>query len=453
MHTRLCADNNRRRPNVLYIFTDQQFAGALSCAGNPHVKTPAMDSLAAKGMRFAESYTACPVCSPARGSMWTGLYPHEHGVTVNNRAVNAAGESSSIARLMAKAGYDCYYAGKWHVGRGHTLSPEELEQHPFEVLCPANDSKIAKTCSEFLGQKHDNPFFLVASFTNPHDICRWPKDATAGDLKIFTEEPPSLPPNFGIPPDEPQILRTRYIDNFHEEQTKMTEELWRHYLAAYYHYIELVDAQIGEILDALRKAGLEKDTLVVFAGDHGDGMAAHQWLGKCTHYEEAVRVPFIVSLPGTIQTGVVDKSSLIASCQDFYATVLDYAGVPLPQACSGRSVRSLAENGQIDEWRDQVVSEIWVAGPNGAPWAIEGNQWAGFGRMLRTRHYKYVLYNEGEHAEVLIDMDNDRLEMKNLVDDPACWPILLEHRKRLKDWVKKRNDTAFSDIVDKLNAS
>ncbi len=220
----------------------------------------------------------------------------------------------------------------------------------------------------------------------------------------------------------------------------MTEELWRDYLAAYYHYIELVDSQIGTILNSLRKAGLEKDTLVIFASDHGDGMAAHQWLGKCTHYEESIRVPFIVSLPGATRAGAVDSSHLVASCQDFYATALDYGGVPLPDGCSGRSVRALAEGRRLGEWRDQVVSEIWVAGQNKEPWAVKGR---GFGRMLRTARYKYAIYNEGKPREVLLDMGKDRLEMNNLAGDPAHETTLLEHRKRMAKWVEDTGDRTW----------
>jgi arylsulfatase A-like enzyme len=230
----------------------------------------------------------------------------------------------------------------------------------------------------------------------------------------------------------------------------MTEDMWRQYLAAYYSYTERVDSQIGMLLDSLRKSGLEKETLVIFSSDHGDGMAAHQWLGKCSHYEESVRVPFIVSLPGRIRSGVVDSTHLVASCQDFYATALNYAGVPIPVNCSGRSIRVLAESGKSEGWRDQVVSEIWVAGENKEPWAVKGT---GYGRMVRTAHYKYALYNEGTHPEVLLDMTQDRLEMNNLVYDPQHRTALMEHRNKLATWVRETRDNAFLKIMEKFDSA
>lgn len=432
-----------QRPNILYIFTDQQFAGAMSCAGNPYVKTPAMDSLAANGMRFTEAYTASPVCSPARASMLTGLYPHEHGVIVNDLPIRADRLSVCIEHLMAARGYECLYAGKWHLPGGRTLSEADLKRHPYRVLSAISDTAVSDACVRFFAEKRDRPFFLVASYLNPHDICEWPKPLEKGKPVSQVENPPPLPPNFAVPANEPRIMRGRYMSR-HTQQQALTGPLWRQYLAAYYRCIEEVDAQIGKLLAALRAAGLEDKTVIFFSSDHGDGMAAHQWLQKCTHYEEATRVPFIVSYKGVTKAGAMDKTHLVASCQDFYATALDYAGASVPAGCSGRSVRVLAEGGKVKSWRDQIVSEIWV--PGNRP--KQGEAWtSAWGRMVRTTRYKYALYNEGEHREVLLDMENDRLEMHNLATVPKYEAVLKEHRRRLAEWCKATKDEAFMPFL------
>jgi len=433
----LRAENARKRPNILYIFTDQQFAGAMSCAGNPYVKTPALDALAAAGTRFTEAYTACPVCSPARASMLTGLYLHEHGVIINDRRIRADRATVSIEHLLTAQGYECAYAGKWHLAKGQILEGDELQQHPYRVLCGMNDTRVSAACAQFLAEQHDRPFLLVASYLNPHDICHWPLRVAGRKSFDAVENPPPLPANFAIPENEPTILRQRYLTERHQSHAKLTPDLWRQYIAAYYRYVEKVDAEIGKVLAALRQTGLAENTLVIFSSDHGDGMGAHQWLQKCSHYEESVRVPFIVSFPGRIRAGAVDTAHLVASCQDFYATALDYAGVEIPAGCSGRSVRSLAEEGSAKHWRDELVSEIWVPGDRQTAWDVT------FGRMVRTARYKYAIYNEGERREVLFDMETDRLEMRNLASDPARATALREHRQRLASWCAATNDTTF----------
>lgn len=438
------AESEARRPNILYLFTDQQFADAMSCAGNPYVNTPAMDGLARRGVRFAEAYCASPVCSPSRGSMLTGLFPHQHGVTVNNRPIAADARDVCIEHLLAARGYDCVYAGKWHLPGG-SMTEADRKRHPYRILCKMSDVRVSDACARYFAEPHDRPFFLVASYLNPHDICLWAVGRHGGYQKdrvppIPTDRCPPLPPNYGVPEDEPGVLREFYMAR-HTEQKTFDDAKWRQYLHVYYRMIEAVDADVGRLLDALRSRGLERNTLIIFSSDHGDGMAAHQWLGKCCHYEEAMRVPFIVSYEGVIAPGRVDRTHLVSSGPDFYATALDYAGVAIPDGCQGRSLRPLLEGtGSTDAWRDQVVSEIWV--PGNSP--KRGESWkSAWGRTVRTERFKYSLYDRGTHREQLHDIENDRLEMHNLAADPNYHDVLIEHRRRLADWCNQTNDTAF----------
>lgn len=437
-------EKQTRRPNILYIFTDQQFAEATSCAGNPHVRTPAMDSLAERGVRFTEAYCTSPVCSPSRGSMFTGLFPHQHGVTVNKKPIKSDLREICIEHLLSAQGYDCLYAGKWHLPGG-SMTEADQKRHRYRILSKTSDVRVSDACVRYFDEERERPFFLVASYMNPHDICLWAKGQRGGYQKaaiprVPIDQCPLLPRNYGVPDDEAVVLREFYMAR-HFEQKSFTDEKWRHYLHAYYWMIEAVDADIGRLLEALRRSELEDDTLIVFSSDHGDGLAAHQWLGKCCHYEEAMRVPFIVSHKGVVAPGRVDRTHLVSSGPDFYATALDYAGVAIPNGCQGVSLRGLLEGtGSPDTWRDHVVSEIWVPGNNPG----RGQAWkSAWGRMLRTGRFKYTVYDRGKFREQLHDIQNDRDEMHNLAADPSYRSVLSDHRRRLAAWCKRTKDTAF----------
>jgi len=156
------------RPNLLFILTDQQHAGMLSAAGNPHVKTPMMDSLAATGTRFELAYCADPVCMPSRFSMMTGVLPSRIGVETNGSKgrdkVTPDLLENSLGRVFGKAGYQTVYGGKVHL-------PMKLEEIGFKNIARDEGRKLAEACAKFLRQPHDRPFLMVASFINPHDIC------------------------------------------------------------------------------------------------------------------------------------------------------------------------------------------------------------------------------------------------------------------------------------------
>src|SRR5262249_31552401 len=155
------------RPNILYIITDQQHAGMMSCAGNPWLKTPAMDSLAASGARFELAYSSNPVCTPARTSMVTGRYASYFGIETNEQARHPPKDlSSAMGNLFRAAGYRTAFGGKTHWPR--PMTPESVG---FDYLTDDERDGLADKCVEFLSQKQDRPFLLVASFINPHDIC------------------------------------------------------------------------------------------------------------------------------------------------------------------------------------------------------------------------------------------------------------------------------------------
>jgi len=192
------------------------------------------------------------------------------------------------------------------------------------------------------------------------------------------------------------------------------------------------------VLNALREAGLEDSTLIVFTSDHGDMDSAHKLEHKQVLYEESVRIPFIMSYRGVIPQGKVDDTHLVSNGLDLVPTLCDYAGIETPEGLQGRSLRSLARGKDTKEgprkapsqWRDFVVSESQS------------------GRMLRTGRFKYCIYDSGRHREQLIDLKNDPGEMKNLAEVEDYKDVLHTHRQLLQGWVERTGDKIAAEYVN-----
>jgi arylsulfatase A-like enzyme len=431
------------RPNILYIFTDQQSADAMSAAGNPCLHTPAMDRIAAAGVRFDRAYTAFPLCIPARMAMFTGRMPHELGVNVNCRQSETPPPAAMLGRLMGDAGYACHYVGKWHL----TVPEAAREVHGFAEIVPAGikggglDRSKADAAVAFLSQRHDSPFFLVVSFLNPHDCCEL---ARGQELRMgpLPPEPsdgelPPLPSNWTIPEGEPDVYR-----RFQQENPRIgraadwDEGQTRRYRWGYNRLVEMVDGDIGRILEAVESRRLAKDTVVIFSSDHGDGQGAHHWNQKWVFYEESVRVPFIVAGAGIAGSGRVDDR-LVSASLDLVPTICDYAGIAAPEGCHGMSVRPLVEGREVASWRKWVAAETTF----GIKGLVGEDQWPK-GRMVRSERYKYVVVDDGSPREQLIDLERDPGEMANLATSSQHRAVLEEHRGVLREWCERTNDSA-----------
>ncbi len=449
---RLKPDRPDSRPNIIFILTDQQHAGMMSCTGNRYLRTPAMNRLAASGTRFEKAYTSNPVCVPARFSLMTGRMPSTAGIRKNPSQADYDRLSlPMLGDLFQSAGYETVYGGKLHLHM-------PLEQTGFSWLTYDARQKLADTCIEFLKQPHRKPFLMVASFINPHDICYMPINyyqrkhqreiytnidsctlealikEPSKNLEGFVKNCPPLPDNFEIPELEPECITEKYTKDlpFREYvRREWSPEMWRLYRWAYCRLTEMADVHIGRLLDAVRDAGLEENTLIVFTSDHGDLDSSHRLEHKSILYEEAVRIPFIMSYKGVILAGAVDETHLISNGLDLLPTLCDYAGIEAPQDLLGRSVRPIAEGNRAVPWRDSVV--------------VESQD----GRMVRTRRFKYNVYNSGSFREQLMDLEADPGEMNNLAYDPAYRDVLRRHQVLLREWMKINRDRfALEFVID-----
>lgn len=415
------------RPNILILLTDQQSAAAVSAADNRWLRTPAMDSLAARGVSFRQACCSFPRCSPSRSSLWTGRAPHETGVMDNGLPIRSG--IPTMGEVFRAAGYTTLYGGKWHLPLSFGAPAGFRQIYKGHSLGGRMDAPLADACIEFLRAKPAEPFLLAASFMNPHDICEWIRRNAQSQPRTGAGPLPPAPANMAVLPDEPEYLRTHrriYAEKADEVgvSAKWLRDDYRAYLEAYYRAVEAVDRQIGRVLAALEESGLARQTIVVFASDHGEGMGAHGWVEKGAFWEEVIRVPFVIAGPGVAE-GTGDPTPV--SGMDLLPTLCDCAGIAAPPGVTGLSLRPLLQREKIG--RDCIVSELAFPGDASRQ-----------GRMVRTRRFKYNCYNVGQDREELFDLERDPGEIHNLARTAEARGALEDHRRLLREWAVRTRD-------------
>ena len=442
-------------PNIIYIYTDQQSASMMSCAGNEYLKTPGMDYIASNGIRFTRAYTTNPVCAPARVSMMTGRFPgyfsdkegaivRENGGAQGMPEVSDEVKATTIAAYLKKAGYDLVYGGKEHLPP--SLTPGALG---FTYITDDERDVLSEKAAQYIKGEHKNPYFMIVSLINPHDICYMAIrdfasaqdqafiDRKKGGIEMetldkamqlpegvsedqfFEEYCPPLPPNFEPQEDEPLAIAS-LLDRRHfrrSARAEYTEEQWRMHRWAYARLTEMVDAQIQVILDALKESGEEENTLVIFSSDHGDMDASHRMEHKTALYEEAANIPFAAMWKGHIPAGQVNDMNLVSNGLDLLPTVCDYAGIKAEADPRGRSLRPLFEGKDID-WRKTLGVESEI------------------GRMVVDEDgYKYLRYDAVGTEERLMDLNEDPYETRHFTKNKTHAEQLSRLRKSFdEEW-------------------
>ena len=442
----------RRRPNILVILTDQQSATMMSCAGNKYLHTPAMDGLAQSGVRFERAYCADPVCVPSRFSLMTGRMPGKIGLRSNDsKHINSIPDmfkENALGNLFKRAGYDTAYGGKVHLPK---MNAEDIG---FDYICKNERDELARVCADYVKQPRENPFLLVASFINPHDICymalrdfakaeREKRIVSRGVTEIekldlalelpngvsrdefFEKYCPPLPNNFASQQDEPEAIKWLLSQRKFRQQARhnWTEQRWREHRWAYCRLSEMVDPQIGNLLNAQKKRGQAENTIVVFTSDHGDMDAAHKLEHKTAFYEEACRIPLIINGPGITKKGFINNEHLVSNGLDLIPTLCDFAGIEVPTGLKGKSLRPLVERKKTVPWRSALPVESEL------------------GKMIVTKRYKYMRYDKGKNEEQLIDLQKNPGEMQSVTNDPDKKEILLKHRKLFNEIYSIQNDS------------
>ena len=442
------ASRDPDRPNIVFILTDDQGAWALGCAGNTEIRTPNLDALAARGTRLENYFCTCPVSSPARATILTGRIPSQHGVHDfirirqgrnpllghgDGKAIEYLDGQTAYTDILAENGYTCGLSGKWHVGdecrpqksfsfwRVNALGNGPYRRTPMvheDGREPEWDTDyftkvVTDNAITFMDAQtaNDSPFYLSCHYTAPHSP--WGRDQHPEEtFDRYCEHCA-----FDTIPDVP-LNPTQMQRPWLNPDGSNRRELLSGYFAA----IEEMDKEVGRVLDWLDEHGLRENTLVFYTSDNGMNMGHHGVYGKGNAtfpqnmFEESVKVPALISLPGRVPQGSVNADLL--SHYDFMPTLLDYLGIenPVADGLPGTSFAPLLRDEPLDARDSVVICDEY--GPV---------------RMIRTRTWKYIHRYPYGPSE-LYDLANDPGETRNLAGSAEHATTEKRLRKALGDW-------------------
>lgn len=455
-HGRACA---AKRPNVLFLISDD-LNNSLGCYGHPLVKTPNLDKLAERGVRFNGAYCQFPLCGPSRNSMLTGLHPNSTGIRANSQIFRQTIPSHhSLPQAFRLEGYFAGRIGKLYhynvpksVGtNGHDdpgsweleLNPAgcdrlEEEPHIFSLrpgqfggtlswyASPKSDqyhtdgllAADAEWVLERCARRKDRPFFLAVGFYRPHTPYVSPKP-------YFDRYPEQkMPVVQGVKADQAD-LPSPALGSYKKEQDQLTDDLRRQCVQAYYASVTFMDAQVGRILDALDRLGLADNTIVVFTSDHGYHLGEHGLWQKMSLFEQSARVPLIIAAPGTAVKGGVAKDPV--GLIDLYPTLTELCGVKAPENLQGQSLVPMLKDPRATG-RGWAVTQV-------SRRAGKGKRFYGY--SLRTRRRRYTEWAEGQQGRELYDHDNDPSELTNLAGDPSHAETVARLSRQLRQAVRQ----------------
>lgn len=420
-----------KKPNILWILTDQQSQAMMSCMGNTYVSTPNIDYLARKGVLFEAAYCTNPVCLPSRFSLFTGLYPGDIGLRSNEFAkeVEKLPEDligRGLGHQLTAQGYRAVYGGKEHLPH---MSARMLG---FDYICSDEREELSFCLSDYIRHYEDDaPFAMVASFINPHDIClmaigdfadeqknpgdRWMMEhfkeardnvVAAAQIPEGMDEDvfyecfcPPLPKNYQPSADEPEVIAVMQSHRDFKEKARAlyTDRQWQLHRYAYDRLTEQADRQIGRLIKALKERGIWEDTVIIFTSDHGDLDAAHKMEHKTALYQECCKVPMVIK--GLENTAGQRDGRMVCNGLDCIATVMDYAGLPVPSDRRGVSLKAAVELGDAAWQRDCVIVE------------------SEYGIMAVSSKDKYVCYDFGANREQYYDLSVNPWEQYNQIGE------------------------------------
>ena len=454
----LSAAAKKRKPNLLFIWTDEQRADTMAVYGNKKIRVPNFNKLAAESIVFKNAYVTQPVCTPNRAAVMTGLWPHNSGLLTNN--IPLPKETRCLNELIGDPDYRTAYMGKWHLG------DEIFAQHGFEEWVSMEDGYSAyyakgrdraarssyhhyllglghkpakqggkfsrgyaaslpleqckpkyleRSACDFLHRHRNEPFMLYVNFLEPHMPFTGPLD------DMYDPDEIDLPANFNDPleENEPDKCRKKVRDCARKYGT--TEKDFRELVARYWGLNSQVDLSVGAILDTLEQLGLADDTIVVYTSDHGDMMGSHHLVEKGLMYEESARIPWLMRVPAMgLRQWVIEKP---VSQIDLAPTLLDLMGHPEAAAdLPGQSLVPLVKGGKVAA--DHVFIER-----NTAPrvrTVVSPDRW----KLCLSKEDKCQLFN----------LNEDPYETTNLYDSGKHEAVIARLTEKIRTWQKKTKD-------------
>lgn len=399
-----------RKPNIVFVFADQWRKQAFGYAGDPNVKTPNIDRFAQAVINFDNAVSGCPVCTPYRASLMTGVYPHRHKLMVNDQCLYERYKGPFLAECLRDGGYRTAYIGKWHIdGRGrNAFVPQERRLgfdwwKGFECTHDYNkspyyfgddprphmwegydaDAQTDEACRYLREEAGDEPFALFLSWGPPHN----PYDSAPDKFKKMYD-PAKLKLSSNVPEESAEQARKE--------------------LAGYYAHCSALDADFGRLLDTLAETGLDRNTIVIFTSDHGDMLGSRGMVRKQKPWAESLRVPFLIRHP-RVDEPRRDSTTPI-DAPDLMPTILSLCGLPIPREVQGRDFSVSVVHGKQSGITDALLAlyrpfHEWRYDNGGREY-----------RGLHNERYTYVRSLEGPW--LLYDNEADPMQQCNLVDDP-----------------------------------
>ena len=476
------------RPNIIMFVSDQQRMDTVSAYGlNGVCKTPNIDAVAGRGALFESAFTPSALCSPARASLFTGLYPHKNGVALNDGTLKE--NIADLAGCLREAGYSCGYSGKWHVDKhkgasdfgflsrdfmgygfpganflqGFTFSaaPEKRVNHYAEYLkekglaTPSVKNRFVgknpTNCSQEMFALHDGPVESCVEYFVAEDTIRNIKEMKKSGKPFFMwanfwgPHSPSLVPEPYFSMYDPKSIpeHPSYRETFEKKPNahKLCEKYWglgsygwegfQEIAARYFGHCALIDDMVGKVLDYLKEEGLFDDTAVIFTSDHGDCMGAHKLMEKGPFmYDEIYRVPMAAALPGNLEGN--NKYDGFVYLHDLMPTILDIAGAKIPDGLDGVSLMPALE-GRPEDCEAGSREEVYCM--------LDAHFFTVNHRMVRTRTHQFT-FNPGEFGE-LYDFTKDPYQLENVYGEPEYEEIRLDLIKRMERYMKELKDPVY----------
>jgi arylsulfatase A-like enzyme len=436
---RVCVAEGPARPNLLFIFTDDQPQSCLGCLGNEHIQTPNLDCLARDGVLFENAFVTTAICCSNRACILTGQHMRRHGIWDFATPLSAAAFRQTFPALLRAAGYRTGYLGKFAVGapteewKSLSLPSDQFDLwygFPQAINFRQEDgnrvryltTRMEEQAVEFLRTNaNDQPFCLTVALKEPH-----------GPWNFFDPDVPDAYEHVTIPPPatftradyeaQPDFIRNSLNGGPSDRWFNDPAE-YQKYVRTFYRLITRADLAVGRLRDALADRGLAENTVIIFSSDHGSLLGAHGLSGKWIMYEESIRVPLIIYDPRTSAACRGRRCEEMVLSIDLAPTMLSLAGVPIPAAMQGLDMTPLIQNQPV-EWRtDWYYEHVYNTRPPRRPIVkCEG---------VRTVRWKYIRYPETEPvAEQLIDLKHDPRERENLALVERHRETLIELRNR-----------------------
>ncbi|HJZ58521.1 MAG TPA: sulfatase [Gemmataceae bacterium] len=450
--------------NVLFVVSDD-LCNVLECYGHPVVKSPNIDRLAAKAVRFDRAYCQFPLCNPSRSSFLTGVRPDTTKVYENATQFRKnIPDVQTLPQTFRKGGYYVARVGKlYHYGVPGQIGTDGLDDPPSweKVVNPRGwdkddedkdliftltpnakgsarfggtlswlasegpdaeqtDGKIATEVVKLLEANKDRPFFLACGFFRPHTPYVAPK-------KYFAMYPPDSLKLPEVPANHREGLPAPAFGSAKPEQDKMTDAQRRQALQAYYASVSFMDAQLGQLLDALDRLKLADRTIIVFTSDHGYHLGEHGLWQKMSLFENSTRVPLVIYDPRSKGNG--KASARTVELVDLHPTLAELAGLPAPAGLEGKSLKPLLDD-PTAAWDKPAITQVSRGTPTTTGEPVGKNPWF-LGYSVRNERYRYTEWDGGKKGVQLYDYEKDPGELKNLADDPARADIVKQMKALL----------------------